>query len=153
MNRLLIFSVVLLSMFTFASCSSKPNNDPESIYGNKVRPDWQEVKSEDISVSMTAVVKVDLTKSYSQASDVSVVTNDVLAAFAGSQCCGIANPIDGLFYLYISDPKGEQKMITLRYYSSVLKNIFYSEDSFVFVNESRQGNVNEPFVPTFVVEK
>ncbi len=53
-----------------------------------------------------------------------------------------------LFYLYIicAPAKGDQ--VTLKYYSSVLKNIFTAEP-FTFADGTRLGTNAQPYTPVF----
>ena len=77
---------------------------------------------------MTAVVKVDLKAQYPEkASDWQLNDNDLLAAFNGETCLGVASPKEGLFFLYIAGTEGA---VTLRYYSAHYKNFFEAKDAF-----------------------
>ena len=125
--------------------------EPAIPSGNIATPDWQVPSDYDYSSSMTVVAQVDLTLSYSTltANDWQVDDGDLLAAFAGNECLGVAKPIDGLFYLYITSPSDDSEEITLKYYSARLRNIFQTDTHFSFVNGDRLGSVNEPMRPLF----
>ena len=137
----------------FAGCK---DNAPESFNGNVARPTWTAPEVSDMSSSMTAVVKVDLKAMYpSRAADFVLNDNDLLAAFFGETCLGVASPQDGLFFLYIAGPtaNANANAVTLRYYSAHYKNLFEARDAFPFVNDTNLGTVAEPFKPAFVVAK
>ncbi len=101
---------------------------------------------------MTAVIKVDLAAQYPDiAADFVLMDNDLLAAFSGKTCLGVASPNEGSFYLYIGAPVGlTPTSVTLRYYSAHYKNLFEAKDAFPYVSDTQQGNADEPFIPAFV---
>lgn len=162
----------VLSLCVFVACKGPTNppdtpTDPdnphktEAIAGNVARPTWTAPTDYDMSSSMTAVAKADLSYYYSAQLDTAkyqLSEDDILAAFAGSECVGVAEQKNGLFYMYITAPTsgaGEQSLtpIVFRYYSVTLKNIFVSEDHFMFTNDKVLGSVSKPYVPVLVVEK
>ena len=135
---------------TLATCAllllaagCKPKEEPvdpqKALYGNVPRPEWVAPEDYDYTSSMTAVISMD-----------SLVTSseDVLAAFIGDECRGIATYDSGLFYLYIAGP-GET--VTLRYWSAQYTNLFEAKDAFPFVNDNNQGSYNTPFVPNLTM--
>lgn len=147
-------------MIILASCAllllaagCKDKNAPESFNGNVARPTWTASGSHDMTSSMTAVIKVDLAAQYPDiAKDFVLNDNDLIAAFSDETCLAVAAPDEGLFYLYIGAPlTGNPSSITLRYYSAYYKNLFEAKDAFPYVSDSRQGNADTPFIPTFVV--
>ena len=101
---------------TLATCAllllaagCKPKEEPidpqKALYGNVARPEWVAPEDYDYTSSMTAVIRVDLKAQYPDAAaDFVLDDQDLLAAFIGDECCGVATPQDGLFYLYISSP-------------------------------------------------
>jgi hypothetical protein len=94
-----IFSVVVLLL---VGCKK---DEPETFAANLSRPSWTAVEGGDITLSMTAVVKVDLKAQYPEkAADFVLDDKDLLAAFSGETCLGTASPQDGLFFLYVSSP-------------------------------------------------
>jgi hypothetical protein len=104
---------------------------------------------------MTAVIKVDLKAQYPEtAAGWQPGVNDLLAAFSGETCLGVAQPQDGLFFLYIAAPvTGNSSSVTLRYYCAHYKNLFEAKDAFRFINDDHLGTIAEPFKPAFVVAK
>ena len=131
----------------------KEQNKPESFAGNVAKPTWTVPADYDYTSSMTAVVKVELAAQYpDKGADFVLDSNDLLAAFSGETCLGIASPQDGLFYLYIAAPTANgNAAVTLRYYSAHYKNLFEAKDAFPFANDTQQGTVATPFVPMFTV--
>ncbi len=156
MKKLLIFvSCTLLLMA--AGCKKNNSQEPQTLRANMARPDWQLNENNDPTLSMTAVVKVDLFLNYGETltkTDYTLSDKDLLAAFAGDELLGIASPQDGLFYLYISAPTQENSTqdIRLRYYSEQLSNIFVSAEQFPFVNDQLLGTPTQPYTPFFVEE-
>lgn len=170
-NIKFVFGIVAIMTLMLASCNiseppDKPNeketpNDTVKLGGNVQVPTWAVDSNYDYSTSMTAIVKVDLTINYALAVDGEgklvdsniIDSNDLLAAFIGNTCVGVANPTEGLFYLYINDDNSAEavKNISLRYYSAKLQNMFEAKDVLVFKNDDRIGTVLEPFTPAFTL--
>lgn len=138
-----------------------PNPQPVvNLAADVARPEWVAPVDYDYTSSMTAVICVDLKAQYPDAAkDFELKDDDLIAAFIGDECLGVASPDDGLFYLYIASPTsnsdsgltGEASLISIRYYSAHYKNLFVAKDAFPFVNDDQQGTYNAPFVPTLVV--
>ena len=135
-------SIILCALLLLAAgCKKDEPIDPQKqLYGDVARPTWMVPEDYDYTSSMTAVISMD-----------SLVTSseDVLAAFIGDECRGIATYDSGLFYLYIAGP-GES--VTLRYWSAHYKNLFATEP-IPFVNDTQLGSTAEPYKPNWVVAK
>ena len=145
-------SKIVLCLTTLVLCACE--NSITNLSGNKEKPQWTVIEQQDPTSSMTADVKVDLAQHYSAAKDVPVTADDLLAAFVGDKCCGLTAPDkNGIFFLYIVDPQGDDKQIRLRYYSAKLKNIFVTDQQFTFQKDAQLGNVDEPITPVFIIEK
>lgn len=141
--NLLLLSILLLSV---AGCK-KDVNEPQTVHGNQPRPSWVVTDESNLQSSMTAIIKV--TTLNGQAIDNTMVgADDLLAAFIGEECVGIAEYKDGLFYLYLS---AEEGTVTLRYYSAYYTNLFEVKDAFVYRNDASIGTVSEPYCPQWVV--
>ena len=134
------YSLIVLCAVLFASCEQK---DPYVNPGNVEDPQWKiTVDTTDMTASMTAIVKVSFTGK-----------QGTLAAFMGDDCGGIADYIDGLYYLYISPSANSNANVRLRFYSPDLKRVFVSKQTFPFVNDGNQGSVSTPFTPEWEVAK
>ncbi len=137
------YSLIVLCAVLFASCEQK---DPYVNPGNVEDPQWKiTVDTTDMTASMTAIVKVSFTGK-----------QGTLAAFMGDDCGGIADYIDGLYYLYISPSANGGSVLVnvrLRFYSPDLKRVFVSKQTFPFVNDGNQGSVSDPFTPEWEVAK
>ncbi len=156
----LIICILCSLLCVFVGCKNDKEKEPESFVSDKARPTWTIPEDYDYTSSMTAVVKVDLAAQYpDKAADFQLNDKDLLAAFSGEECLGVASPQDGLFYLYIVTPSGSNgqivndQMIKLVYYSAHYKNLFEAADAFPFANDTQQGTVAEPFIPTLVEAK
>jgi len=151
---LLVFSFYLL--VSLAGCQKEQyitpitNDTTDTPGGGTVeRPDWSVAPGYDYSRSMTAVVAVDLSRLHSTWR---LDTADLLGAFAGEECVGVAAPTSNLFYLFIVAPRASSQVITLRYYSATLRNIYQADVSFPFENGGRQGTTGNPLIPTWTIE-
>ena len=154
MKKSFIFALCSLSMvmlLLFSGCKNK-EQDPETFVSDKTRPVWTAPEKSDITSSMTAVVKVDLKAQYpSIAADFVLNENDLLGAFSGEQCLGIAQLQEGYFFLYINSPAESSSQVTLRYYSAFYKNLFEAKDAFPFKNDDILGTIADPYIPALVV--
>ena len=148
------FSMLLIaSALFFAACDKKDDPTPEkNLYGDIARPTWTAPANPDPNTSMTAVIAVQKLEGVTIPDSV-VSANDVLAAFSGETCLGIAQLQEGLFFMYICGPTTNSEAITLRYWSAHYKNLFEAKDAFPFVNDTQQGTPDTPFIPAFVVTK
>ena len=143
-----------------AGCKNDKNNEPGTLSSNVSRPTWTAPAEHDMTSSMTAVIRIDLAAQYpDKAADFVLSDNDLLAAFIGDNCVGVASPDKqtGLFFLYISEisenseySESSEKQVSLRYYSAHYKNIFVAADAFTFQNDAHLGTISEPLVPTLV---
>jgi len=152
-NRLFIAGLIALAVL-FAACDKKDEPTPEkNLYGDIARPAWTAPVNPDPNVSMTAVIAVQKLAGVNIPDSV-VSANDVLAAFSGETCLGIAKYEEGLFFLYIASPvTGNPSSVTLRYYSAHYTNLFEAKDAFRFINDDHLGTVAEPLIPQLVVVK
>lgn len=138
----------------FSGCKKDKEQAPETFVSDKARPVWTAPEKSDMTSSMTAVVKVDLKAQYPNiAADFALNEKDLLGAFSGEQCLGVAEVKDGYFFIYINSPEGGSSPVTLRYYSAQYKNLFEAKDAFPFKNDDILGTIAEPFIPALVVVK
>jgi hypothetical protein len=159
-RKLGLYSVLcILSGLTvlFAACDKKDDPTPEkNLYGDIARPAWTVPANPDPNFSMTAVIAVQKLEGVNIPDSV-VSANDVLAAFSGETCLGIAKYEEGLFFLYIAQPTANSQEltanVTLRYWSAHYTNLFIAADAFPFVNDTQKGTPDTPFIPAFVVTK
>ncbi len=153
--NLLLLSILLLSVAGCKKDVNEPQTVPvpvpateeQTIHGNQPRPSWVVTDESNLLSSMTAIIKV-TTLNGQAIDDTMVGADDLLAAFIGENCVGIAEYKDGLFYLYLS---AEEGTVTLRYYSAYYTNLFEVKDAFVYRNNASIGTVAEPYCPQWVV--
>ena len=136
--------LVLCSLFMVALVGCKDKEQPVNPYitpGNVEDPHWVLTVENDMSASMTAIVKV----SFSQA-------EGSLAAFMDTTCCGIAEYKSeyGQYWLYISPATSAGGNVQLRFYSPSLKRIFDAQETITFRNDTQLGTVSAPYTPTWV---
>ena len=122
----------------------KDNSDPFVTPGNVANPEWTVSGENNMTSSMTAVVKVSFAEN-----------EGTLATFMGDQCCGIAEYIAeyGLYWLYMSPVTEAGGDVQLRFYSPDLKRIFDATSTFPYSNDSQLGSVAEPYTPQWCVAK
>ena len=153
--NLLLLSILLLSVAGCKKDVNEPQTVPvtvpateeQTIHGNQPRPSWVVTDESNLQSSMTAIIKV-TTLNGQAIDDTMVGADDLLAAFIGEKCVGIAEYKDGLFYLYLS---AEEGTVTLRYYSAYYTNLFEVKEAFVYSNNASIGTVAEPYSPQWVV--
>ena len=158
LKKMRLLGLVLVAMMSVAmiSCKKDSKDEPSySINGNVSTPTWAVSDEYDMPSSMTVTTKVDLSISYASqaaATGWTVTADDLLAAFDGENCIGLAKAKDGLFYLYVTAPKSGSN-VTLKYYSAKLKSIFRSEQTLVYRNEGIEGTVAKPYTPSWIINK
>ena len=120
------------------------NEDPFVDPGDVENPNWVVSVENDMTASMTAIVKASFTGQ-----------PGTLAAFIGEDCCGIADYVaeSGLYWLYILPATDKEDDIQLRFYSPDLKRIFHATTTFPFRNDTQLGTVAEPYSPKWTVAK
>ena len=148
--KLLAIGFWLLALI-LTGCKNNENEPvgPDVKPGKTENPNWVITVENDMTASMTAIVKVSFTDK-----------PGILAAFAGDACCGVTKEedyIDGLYFLYVSPAPNDERQATndiqLRFYSPDLKHIFEATTTFPFVNDGHQGTVSSPFTPEWVIAK
>ena len=134
-SKLFLFALLLL----FAAC----DKDPFSTEGKVEDPKWTVTVDNDMTSSMTAIVQVSFAEN-----------QGTLAAFVGDACCGVAEYVEGRYFLYIIGPQSENPVdISIRFYSPDLKRIFVAKETIPFVNDSSLGSVSEPLTFEWEVAK
>ena len=137
--------VLVLCTLLLLAAGCKDRNVPVNPYvtpGNTENPGWVINVENNMTASMTAIVKV----SFAQ-------NEGTLAAFIGEDCCGIAEyKADyGLYWLYISPAAETGGDVQLRFYSPDLKRIFDAASTFPFSNDTQLGSIAEPYTPEWTV--
>ena len=122
-----------------AGCKNS-TSDPFADPGDIENPHWVLTVDNDMTNSMTAIVHV----SFAQ-------QEGTLAAFTGNDCCGVAEYIDGLYFLYVSPANEEGGEVQLRFYSPRLKRIFVATETIPFHSHDIIGSVSHPHTPDWKV--
>ena len=138
---LIVLTVSLLTALAILFAGCKKTNEPENPYantGNVDNPQWTVTVDNNMTASMTAIVKVSFTES-----------EGLLAAFIGNDCCGVAEykAEYGLYWLYISPASEAGGDVQLRFYSPEKKRIFDATSTFPFANDTQLGSVADPHTP------
>ena len=139
------FSMMVLGAVLIMAAGCKPQEpvNPFVDPGNTPDPQWVVTVENDLTASMTAIVKVSFANQ-----------PGALAAFIGNECCGIAEfKADyGLYWLYISPNAESSDEVQLRFYSPELKRIFEANSTFPFSNYTHLGTLSDPHTPERTAE-
>ena len=154
MKTKITFFIILCSGLVVLTNCNKTNDEPQTLRNSIETPSWTVDTDYDYASSMTIIVKVDLKSQFpSLASDFVLSDNDLVAAFSDDRCLGIATPDEGLFYLYITEPKAiANTTLSLKYWSSYYKNVFEAQNTIEFINDAKIGSVLAPFVPRWIIK-
>ena len=136
------FSKIVLCSMLLLAAGCKDNYDPFKDQGNTEDPQWVITVDNNLPSSLTAVVRVSFAQS-----------EGTLAAFMGDECCGIADYIDGLYWLYVSPAGDTNTNIQLRFYSPKLKRIFVATETIPFRDNAIIGDVEDPYTPSWTVKQ
>jgi hypothetical protein len=129
-------------LVVLAGCKGKEQPvDPYVTPGTTEDPKWTLSVENDMTASLTAIVKVSFTEK-----------EGTLAAFIGDDCCSVADYIEGLYWLYVSPSTAANSAIQLKFYSPDLKRIFVDKETFPFVNDTQKGTVSAPYTPEWKAE-
>ena len=142
-NRLFValFVCMLCAVCSLTGCQNQEQPvNPYITPGTTENPNWVLTVENDMSASMTAIAKVSFTEK-----------QGTLAAFMGDACCGVADYIDGLYWLYITPATEAGGEVQLKFYSPDLKRIFVAKETFTFRNDAQLGSVSEPYMPEWKV--
>ncbi len=170
MKKLMLIASCCAVLLLAAGCSnSNQPQDPATtapLAGAVEQPAWLSPKQYDMTTSMTAIVRIDLTQSFTAGQLAAVKDRltdgqvahegDLLAAFSGENCLGVdtlSADREGLFFLFVTPTDTDAADIQLRYYSTQLKNIFVAASSFPFSNNGHLGSVAEPYTPIWTIAK
>ena len=140
-NSWFAIGMIALCTVLVAGCKNQ-EPDPYVVPGNTPDPNWEVTVENDLTSSLTAIVKVSFAKS-----------EGTLAAFMGNECCGIAEYIEGLYWLYVSPATEAGSAVQLRFYSPELKRVFEAKETFPYSNDNQLGTIAAPYVPEWMEKK
>ena len=156
---MIIASCALLLLAAGCKNNDKDKDkEPESIIGTTDQPAWAVPAEYDMTSSMTAIVKVDLSSTYTaeqlSAAHWQYADDDLLAAFCGENCLGVGvyQQEYGAYWLYIAAPENGDR-VTLKHYSATLKNIFVASEALPFTNDANLGSAAQPYTPAWTLVK
>lgn len=128
-----------LTLMLVAICCLTVSCKKNESYRTFERPDWQ-TTLDGYSVSMTCVMTLD-DKIIGY-----VDSEDILAAFIGNECRGVAEYTKDKFFLNIVGTPEENSLITFKYYSAKNKYLYQEEGLHSFVANGVLGVSDEPYV-------
>lgn len=131
---------------TIGGGGSTNNNDLEK-EGTDERPDWKVIEDYNPTAYMLLTIDEDNMP-------VAVSDGDLLGAFVGGECRGLARPAKGIddvmrFYMTIctceeNEHENVQGMVVVKYYSAAKHRIYESEE-FKFVQGQALGSSTESY--------
>ena len=153
-NKILIIACALLCL---VGCKDK-KDEPNNLIGHVEKPNWEAVADYDLTSSMTAVVQVDLSLSFTQeqlqSAKYQPSQDDILAVFAENECLGVGVKDGDLWHIYIApSTRFTPTSLVLRYYSASLKNLFTGDKLITYQNDTQLGTMDNPYQPTFVISQ
>ena len=153
-NKIMIIACALLCL---VGCKDK-KDEPNSLIGNIEKPDWVAITDYDLTSSMTAVIRVDLSLSFPEeqlrAANYQPSEDDMLAVYDEKTVLSRGTKRGWVWYVYSAAPIDKTPSnVTLRYYSASLKNIFVSKELIPYKNDTQLGTTDDPYTPTFVVDQ
>ena len=112
--------------------------EEEETFPTHEPPVWNVNHSAGYYENMTAVVKIpnNLAQYASK--------KDQLAAFAGNECRGVGELIDGSYFVSIKGAPEDQSTIRFKYYSAKNKYLYQTDDLFSFDANRIFGTADEP---------
>ncbi|HRI45593.1 MAG TPA: T9SS type A sorting domain-containing protein, partial [Ignavibacteriaceae bacterium] len=104
-------------------------------------PNWVPVPNLQFNMSVIAKVQID-------ASLYSTNPNDLLGAFVGTECRGVATPIapDGFYFLTVGSNLSSGETVTFKYYSSQYNLIKELGETVPFQNMGEIGTLSNPYI-------
>ncbi len=103
-------------------------------------PDWEPISNLQYNMQLVAQINID--------NEVSLNPNDILGAFVGEECRGIASPLpdnDGLVFLTIGSNQAAGEQVELRIWNSTLCESCDAGPGFAFENQGEIGTFLEPY--------
>lgn len=130
------YIILTITLCLSSVCLSSCNED--ETFTVFPAPYWKVDANPEYSVSMTTIaVLPDNLAAYAQA-------DDEMAAFIGEECRGVAQLIDGAFYLLIKGMPDEQKQVSIRYYSKRNQYMYTTGALFTFEADAVHGTTDKP---------
>ena len=152
--RLFIAGLTVLCTVLLTGCKGK--NAADAIIGSADKPVWTAPVDYDMTSSVTAIVRIDLSSLYTAeqlaAANYAQAEDDELAAFCGDSCLGVGayQKDHDAYWLYITAPVSGAE-VTLKHYSSALKHIYLAEETYPFRTDDRLGSASTPLLPKWKV--
>ena len=151
MKKYLFLVVVVVLIQGFVSCSKDDGNNDLSV---DPKPTWTVVTEGVVPQGMYITMDAEGLPLV-DGKVIAVNSGDILGAFIGGECRGLAKPIDEIdgkthFYLKVRATESDEKdaPVSLRYYSTEKQHVFYSEQ-FSFVADGEAGSLEEGFKPNW----
>ena len=107
-----------------------------------IPPDWAPAQNQQYNMTVMAQLKI--------GEILSADPDDIIGAFAGTECRGVASPIssDGLIFLTITSDVSSAEAITFKVWDADACKTVNACESIFFENQTEQGSTDEPFIFT-----
>ena len=127
----------LLSPYNLTSIIESPNPAP---------PTW--IPTANMQFNMNVIAKIQVAQGV-----FSLNENDILGAFVGNECRGVASPfssLGGMLFLTIGSNVQSGELVTFKIYRSATDQVINAIETFSFQNSAEMGTMNNPFIFTFL---
>lgn len=135
-----------ISVFATNSCGNgETMHFPVTVNAGSGSPAW--VPMPNPQYNMTVIGKIQISPGV-----YSLNENDILGAFVGEDCRGVASPFPGLggiLFLTIGSNLQSGENITFKIYLSSSDQVVDANESFPFQNSGEMGTMSDPFIFTF----
>lgn len=116
--------------------------------GSTIPPGWTPVPN--LQYSMSVIGKIQLSPGAFSANG-----NDIIGAFVGSECRGVANPVDslnGIVYLTIGSNAETGSTVMFKVYLASTNEILHINETLAFQSGVEIGTTEDPYIFTFPMQ-
>ena len=127
----------LISPYNLSSIIESPNPSP---------PSW--IPTANMQFNMNVIAKIQVSQGV-----FSLNENDILGAFVGTECRGVASPfssLGGMLFLTIGSNVQSGELVTFKIYRSATDQVINAIETFSFQNSAEMGTMSNPFIFTFL---
>lgn len=152
---------IIISIASLLVLASGCSKEEEDIMANK--PKWVTAQTNEVGESPRWVAVENLTPFSSMVATIALDESfmpsgmidaaDMVAAFSNGQCLGTttanwSSSYGCRFYLYIQQPGDNAKDITIGYYSTKRKSVYYWPSRLRYATDSKEGTTAKPHILT-----
>ncbi len=134
MNKIILIFALCITTLAFQSCKD------EEEFTRFEKQNWQTVSDSDFSVNMTVICGLPENLLPYQSEQ------DEMAVFIDSKCRGVAEVVDGDYYITVKGTPEEASKFEIRYYSNDNKYLYVTTETYVFEPDDVLGTTDEPLL-------